>query len=188
MAREWFAMGLEDELEGLGSTTVRFGDWTKEADCCFSPDIRVDNPNISFVVETGLSESMPRLALDAHGWLEALSSTVNLVVTIAVHHDRPEIILQQWERAPCRSYIITRSTPNSAHCTAFIKIFRTNGTISITGEPDINGNTTNITQMDLPFDKILNRPPRPPLERDFVIPAQRLRIFAERVWRTQKFP
>ncbi|KAL2814945.1 hypothetical protein BJX63DRAFT_431049 [Aspergillus granulosus] len=187
MARERFAMDLDRELADLGSLTASIGDWTKEANCSWGPRPCGERPSLSFVVEIGFSESMPHLALDARGWIETLSSSVNLVVTIAIHCDRPEIILQQWELAPRRSNVVTRSSSNLAHCTAFIKISRTKGTISITGEPDMNGNTTKITQMDLPFDKLLNRPPRPPLERDFIIPAQTLREMAEDVWKVQKF-
>ncbi|KAL2814947.1 hypothetical protein BJX63DRAFT_420556 [Aspergillus granulosus] len=182
---EKFAMNLRRELMSLGSTTVRIGNWTKEANCCWAPRPLSKNLSLSFVVEIGLSESMPHLALDARGWLETPSS-VNLVVTIAIHHDHPEIILQQWELPTRRSHIVTRSSPILAHRTAFIKLSRINNITSVTGESYMNGTTTNITQMDLPFNKILNRPPNPPLERDFVISAQELRDFAEVVWGMQE--
>ncbi|KAL2809614.1 hypothetical protein BJX63DRAFT_434993 [Aspergillus granulosus] len=183
---ELFAMNLDRELASTGSTTVRIINWTKEADCCWAPGPRSKNPKISFVVEVGLSESTPHLALDAHGWLETPSSSVNLVVTIAIRREHPEIILQQWELPTRRSNVVTRSSPILAHRTAVIKLSRINNTTSVTGESYMNGTTTNITQMDLPFNKILNRPPNPPLERDFVISAQHLRDFAEDVWGMQE--
>ncbi|KAL2814946.1 hypothetical protein BJX63DRAFT_390884 [Aspergillus granulosus] len=186
IAREMFAMNLDEELDALGSMTVSIGNWMKEADCCWAPPPPSKKPKISFVVEIGLSESMPHLALGAHGWLETPTSSVNLVVTIAIRSNHPEIILQQWELPTCRSNVVTRSSPILAHRTAFIKLSRINNTTSVTGESYMNGTTANITQMDLPFNKILNRPPNPPLERDFVISAQELRRFAEEVWGMQE--
>lgn len=41
------------------------------------------------------------------------------------------------------------------------------------------------TQLDLPFDKVVGRPPHQPLEKDLVIPEQELRSFAEDIWSEQ---
>lgn len=43
----------------------------------------------------------------------------------------------------------------------------------------MNGTITTIMQLDLPFDKIVGRTPRQPLERDLVISRQKLIEFAE---------
>lgn len=50
----------------------------------------------------------------------------------------------------------------------------------------MNGATTTTTQLDLPFEKIVGRPPHQALERDLTIPEQALRSFAERIWREQR--
>ncbi|KAL5003008.1 hypothetical protein BDV10DRAFT_155385 [Aspergillus recurvatus] len=50
----------------------------------------------------------------------------------------------------------------------------------------MNGTTTTTTQLNLPFDKIVGRPPHQPLERDLVIPEQELRSFAENIWSEQR--
>ncbi|KAJ5097817.1 hypothetical protein N7532_004818, partial [Penicillium argentinense] len=50
-----------------GTMTVTFGNWRKEADSCFSPTLQAPNPPLTFVVETGLTESAGHLRLDARG-------------------------------------------------------------------------------------------------------------------------
>ncbi|KAJ5605817.1 hypothetical protein N7510_008598 [Penicillium lagena] len=172
-----------DEVWSLGSATVRIGNWTKQADCCWAPSPTL--ASLSFVVEVGLSESTRRLALDAHGWLETSSSPVKVVVTITIKHENPEVILRRWEPVPRSDGVRTRSYTPLAHNTATIKLSRSSNTASVTGESDINGTTTTTTQLDLPFDKIVGRPPHHPLERDIVITEQELVGFAERIWRLQ---
>ena len=137
------------------------------------------------MVEVGLSESTRRLALNALAWLEAHSSSVKLVVTVSINRDRPEIILHRWELATRGYGVSTRSSPLTARRTAFLTLSRTNNTTSVTGESYVNGVSTAITELDLPFDKVVNRPPRQPLERDLVLRAQELRGFAEDIWRVQ---
>ncbi|KAL2822039.1 hypothetical protein BJX63DRAFT_180906 [Aspergillus granulosus] len=185
--RELMAMNVDRELMPGGSTTHMIGNWTKEPDCSWAPGPRSKNPKPSFVVEVGLSESMPHLALDACGWLETPSSSVKLVITITIRRQHPEIILQQWELPTRRTNVVTGAYPISAERTAFIRLSLTNSTISVTGESYTNGATTAITQLNLPFVKIFSRPPQPPLERDLVITTQELRLFAEDVWGIQEF-
>ncbi|KAF7593227.1 hypothetical protein BBP40_011768 [Aspergillus hancockii] len=176
-------MNIDDDVWPYGSTTVTNGNWKREADCCWAP--ASTNARLSFVVEVGLSESAGRLALDAHGWLETYSSSVKVVVTISIKCENPEIILHRWESFPRSDGVVTRSSPPLARRTAFLKLSRTNNTTSVTGESSMNGTTTTTTQLDLPFDKVVDRPPRHPLETDFMITEQELRRFAERIWREQ---
>ncbi|OJI99635.1 hypothetical protein ASPVEDRAFT_521640 [Aspergillus versicolor CBS 583.65] len=169
-------------MRPFGSTTVTIGDWTKEADSCWAP--ASTDTSLSFVVEIGLSAR--QFALDAHGWLETGSSSVKLVVTIGINRDNPEIILRRWEIAPRGYRDLARSSPPSARCTAFLQVSRTNNTTSVTGESDMNGTTTTTTQLNLPFEKIINRVPHHPLERDLVIPQEELKRFAENIWTEQR--
>ncbi|KAL4913673.1 hypothetical protein BDW62DRAFT_214054 [Aspergillus aurantiobrunneus] len=179
------ATNVHRDMRPFGSTTVTVGNWKKEADCCWAP--ASTNTRLSFVVEVGLSESARQLALDARGWLETYSSSVKLVVTISIKRETPEIILRRWELVS-RGYgvLIRLSSPLSARCTASLKLFRTNNTTSVTGESYMNGITMTTTQLDLPFDSIVGRPPHQPLERDLVIPEQELRSFAENIWSEQR--
>ncbi|KAL4983783.1 hypothetical protein BDW68DRAFT_168186 [Aspergillus falconensis] len=181
---ELHAMNVYRDMRPFGSRTVTVGNWTKEADCCWAP--ASTSTRLSFVVEIGLSESARQLALSARGWLETYSSSVKLVVTISIKRENPEIILRRWEIVPRGYGVLTRSSPPSARCTAFLKLSRTNNTTSVTGESYMNGTTTTTTQLNLPFDKIVGRPPHQPLERDLVIPEQELRSFAENIWSEQR--
>ncbi|KAJ5281418.1 hypothetical protein N7478_006790 [Penicillium angulare] len=175
------AINVRREVKPLGSTTVTVGNWKKEADCCWAPDLT--NPRrLSFVMEVGLSESARRLALDARGWLETYSSSVKLVVTIGIKRETPEIVFHRWELISREYGVQTRSSPPQAHRTAFLKLSRTNNATIITGESYLNGTITATTQLDLSFDKIVNRPPHQPLERDLVVSEQELRSFAEDIW------
>ncbi|KAL4939670.1 hypothetical protein BDV06DRAFT_198355 [Aspergillus oleicola] len=178
------AINAYHHIKPVGSTTVMVGNWTKEADCCWAPASTLTR--LSFVVEVGLSESARQLALGARGWLETYSSSVKLVVIISIKRETPEIILRRWELVSRGYGILTRASPPSARCTASLKLVRTNNTTSVTGESYMNGTTTTTTQLDLPFDKIVGRPPREPPERDLVIPVQELRSFAEDIWRAQR--
>ncbi|KAJ5272660.1 hypothetical protein N7478_007785 [Penicillium angulare] len=176
------AINARRDMIPCGSTTFTIGNWKKEADCCWAP---ATDARLSFVMEVGLSESARRLALNAHGWLETYSSSVKLVVTISIKRENPEIILSRWELVPRGYGVLTRLSPLSARRTASLKLSRTNNTTSVTGESYMNGITTTTTQLDLPFDKIVGRPPHKPQERDLVIPERELRIFAEDIWRQQ---
>lgn len=86
---ELHAMNVHDHLKPFGSTRSTIGNWTKQADCCWSPTSSTDAMP-SLVVEVGLSESTRQLALSARHWLETLSS-VGIVVTITINRKRPEI-------------------------------------------------------------------------------------------------
>jgi hypothetical protein len=174
ISRELHAMPLDEEVTPLGSTTVTVGDWTKEADCCWAPDST--STRLTFVVEVGLSESERQLAFDADSWLETLSSSVKLVVTISINCESPEIILNRWELIPRRTDPRMMSPPFSVCRTAFINISRENNVTSITGESHVNGTTTAVTQLDLPFEKIVDRPPCQPAERCLSISGHRLRF------------
>ncbi|KAL2819743.1 hypothetical protein BJX63DRAFT_418698 [Aspergillus granulosus] len=177
------AMNVLGEIVSYRSTTVEAGNWEKGADCSWGPP--GPNDSHSFVVEIGSSESARRLALDAHGWLENCPS-VELVVTITVQHNHPEIILRRWERVPRAYNILTRASSRPAQHTAFVKISRTNNITSVTGaSTTINGIATMIRQLVLPFNKVMKRPPRQAPEEDIVITEQDLEFLANTVWRMQ---
>lgn len=184
ISAELRTMNVRRDVKPVGSTTVTVGDWKKEADCSWAPASAIARPR--FVVDVGLSESARQLSLDAYGWLVTYSSSVKLVITININRKDPEIILHRWELVPRGYDVLTRSSLSACR-TAFLKLSRTNNTTSVTGESYMNGTTTTTTQLDLPFDKIVGRPPHQPLERDFVIPGQELRSFAEDIWSAQSF-
>ncbi|RHZ59722.1 uncharacterized protein CDV56_105792 [Aspergillus thermomutatus] len=171
---ELHSMGLRHDVDSLGSATVTIGTWKKEADCCWAP--AQQDTELSFVVEVGLSESARHLALDARWWLEARSSSVKLVVTIGINRMNPEVIMQRWEILPGEYHPLAGSSPGSARPSATITIYRTNNTTFISGG-----------QLELPFEKVAGRQANRPTERNLIVPEQRLRNFAEKIWRKQGF-
>lgn len=178
-----YAMGVENDVWNLGSTTVTIGAWKKEADCCWAT--APTTASLSLVVEVSLSESASRLALDARSWLETQASSVELVITITIKRNAPEIDLQRWELVPRQYGARTRLSLLSARPTATLKLSRVNDATMITGESELNGIIAAITHLELSFDKVVGRAPHRRGERDLVISEQQLRNFAERIWRIQ---
>ncbi|KAF7163965.1 hypothetical protein CNMCM5623_008626 [Aspergillus felis] len=163
---ELHSMGVDWDVDPLGSTTVTIGSWKKEADCSWGP-VQY-NTELNFVVLLSLSESARYLALDARAWLETATSTVKLVVTIGINRANPEVIVQRWE-------IFAGSSP-AARPSATIRLYRNNNTTSIAGG-----------QLVLPFDKVVGRQPTRPIERDIILSEPALRDYAERLWVRQGF-
>ncbi|PSS09275.1 hypothetical protein M430DRAFT_53800 [Amorphotheca resinae ATCC 22711] len=166
-------MGLGGELYPIGQTTIRFGDFTKEPDGGWAR--LSQNPNPSFVLEIGLSESSGRLVLDARGWLESTGSTVQIAVTIMVNRKKPEIVVQRWEIVPRVYSVRTRASHPPASCTQEVRSHYLNQTILVTGG------------LVIPFNKVVGRPANQPLEQDFVITRQDLEDLSRKVWTVQKF-
>lgn len=176
-------MEIDNEMDLLGSPAVHLGNWQREADLSWGGPR--PPPKLSLVLQVGSSESARRLCLDARSWLETPSSSVKFVFTIEIDHSNPEIILRCWELVPQRAGMLMQSSTFSAGCTAVFKFSRTNNTIYMIGESNMNETPTPTTQLVLPFEKIVGRPPYQPREGDLVISDQQLKLFAEKVWRWQ---
>lgn len=153
-------MGIsDDDIVAYGSGDAPVGGWIRQADCCWGPTSF--NGNLSFVVEVGLSESTRQLALAARAWLEPPSS-VEVAVTIAIK--TAEIIIRRWEIPPREGRVSIRSS-YQASCIATFTLTRANNTTSVTGHSHMDG-ITNITDLNLPFERIVGRsPPTTPGER-----------------------
>ncbi|PSS16744.1 hypothetical protein M430DRAFT_19716 [Amorphotheca resinae ATCC 22711] len=169
-------MGVLDEVSLLGSLEVQFGDFIKQPDGSWGPDIQPPRPKC--VLEIGASESANRLAIEAHGWLESRDTTVELVITIEINQDIPELVLRRWELIPGQCARPPRAAPrSSASCVQSVTTSYVNHLTTITGD------------LTLPFDKIVGRPANPnrPLEQDFTITQDDLRLISQRVWKAQGF-
>jgi hypothetical protein len=169
-------MGLLDEVSLLGSLEVQFGDFIKQPDGSWGPDIQYPRPKC--VLEIGASESANRLAIEAHGWLESRDTTVELVITIEINQDIPELVLRRWELIPGQCARPTQAAPrSSASCVQTVTTSYLNHLTTITGD------------LILPFDKIVGQPANPnrPLEQDFTITQDDLRLTSQRVWKAQGF-
>jgi hypothetical protein len=167
-------MGLEDEFDSLGATTFKTPRVSKEGDSAFKPlSIRpydTDWPTI--VLESGWSESLARLRIDAHNWLEKSKGDVKIVLLISISRTTRTMIIEKWENRPVpANRPATRS--NATQIPTKIQA------ITI----DSNSNTANGAPLTLEFRNIFLRQAVPPLEHDFTFTGQDLLAFATVFWR-----
>jgi len=109
-------MGLPRHcLYALGGTTFHGRNSSKEADAAFKPRSRTqktDWPTIVF--ESGLSESLPRLRVDAQWWLTNSGGDVNIVVLISITPAVKRLRFEKWCLRPAPgNRPATRANPNS---------------------------------------------------------------------------
>ncbi|KAE8372174.1 hypothetical protein BDV26DRAFT_274624 [Aspergillus bertholletiae] len=168
-------MELKKEIRSRGSTTVRIGNWVKEADESWV--LTTNNSPITTTLEIGLSESSQKLATDARGWLETNGTTVQVALTMAINRSRPQVVINRYELSPPQSITRTRASRSVACCVETINITRGNNTTAASGG------------LTIPFKKFTGRDMNPnnPLERDLFIPDYKLGELAEVVWEPQGF-
>ncbi|RMZ75930.1 hypothetical protein DV738_g5218, partial [Chaetothyriales sp. CBS 135597] len=176
------AMNLRPELRAYGTTKYQGRGVSKEADAAYRPfSARPPPPHgtdwPTLVIETGWSESLARLRVDAQLWLANSGGDVRtVVVLIAVCRTSRRIIIEKWEPVAVSSNRqITRSmptaTPTATPTTRVQHI--TIEANSVTGAPLI-----------LDFEKIFLRQPVPPQEHDLIFTQPDLSTWAEKVWGT----
>ena len=172
-------MGLEDEFYDLGATKFQVRRASKEGDSAFKPlSIRprkADCPTI--VIEAGWSESLRKLRMDAHFWLEDSGGAVQIVLLFSIGRGARAgtMIIEKWENRPVpanrpATRSITRAAGNAQTATQIQAI-------------DSNSNTVNGAPLTLEFQKIFLRQAVSPLEHDFTFTAQDLLAFATIFWR-----
>ncbi|ODM16824.1 hypothetical protein SI65_07789 [Aspergillus cristatus] len=174
-------MGLRWEMDTSITPTISIGDWYRVADCCWSPA----GQNPSLFLEVGLLESSGRLASTAKGWLEIPGSTVQMVVTIDINKDEARVLITLWELGT------TFAQPPSTRRAATIEIFRLNDKTVVVGDDCYNSpdeeESIPITDLVLPFEKVVGRPSEEWLERDFRVHKVELEHLAEGIWQRQGF-
>lgn len=118
----------------------------------------------SLVFETGLSESLSRLRLDATWWLRTSNAAVRIVLVIAVKASDRSMTIEKWEVVDEPRQGIMRSVPKATQ-----KILVTEN--SVDNHPLI-----------LEFEKLMLRQPVAP-EHDIIFTDVMLQRFAAEVWR-----
>ena len=166
-------MGLRRELTNLGSTTFKTSRMSKEGDSAFKPrsmrPLETDWPTI--VIESGWSESLTRLKIDARRWLENSGGKVKIVLLISIGRRARTMIIEKWENSPVpANRPLTRS--NTTQIPTQIQV------ITI----DSNTNVVNGAPLTLEFPKIFLRQAVPPQEHDFTFTRQDLEEFATDFW------
>ncbi|WEW59049.1 hypothetical protein PRK78_004517 [Emydomyces testavorans] len=112
--------GIQNDLHLLGATTVHGSQRDKCPDRSYRPVNLPPNRSThwpTLVVETGYSESGPKLSEDAAWWLNESNGDVQIVITIKIERKSRKLILDRWERVarltrrnPVRNAIVQRVT------------------------------------------------------------------------------
>ncbi|OJJ88425.1 uncharacterized protein ASPGLDRAFT_54484 [Aspergillus glaucus CBS 516.65] len=117
------------QLDTLHTSIIRFGQWTKQADCSWGPE----NNGPTAVVETGLSESTTRSIGNARGWIESVGSTVNIAITVNIDTHQPFITICKWVYGARQSSVGLQSarqaSPSAAIRTTVYFLDRQNNTM-----------------------------------------------------------
>lgn len=112
-----FASEIEWQLRGMGVSRAAFqfgrttthpavtSDKSKQPDDCIFPGPRkMVNAQIvawpTFVVEAGVSESLPRLREDASWWFANSAGMVRIVLLLAIRKRTKTIVIERWQLAP----------------------------------------------------------------------------------------
>jgi len=163
-------MGVpQDELITNGATRYEGKRSSKESNSAFAPypSRKKDTDWPTLVFESGVSESLSRLRIDADWWLTNSEGHVNIVVIIALHRAQSKIQIEKWELA-----LLDPGRP----CT------RSNQQIPArTQEITINPDTITGAPLVLEFHKIFLRPATLP-EIDVIFTAEELSSWAARIW------
>lgn len=180
------AMGIRsvDRRWAMSTTYKTTASKGKQADQCFTPPGRCASPGVpvgwpTFVIETGVSESLPRLREDARWWFNNSNGEVRMVLIISIKKAKVEFEL--WQLAPPNSpRPLTGAYVNSLRQRRLPPLVQqaagTQQTYShyevdvissgVAGAPRIHN-----APMVLPFEALYNRPPGP-AEGDLVLSEQ----------------
>jgi hypothetical protein len=121
---------------------------------------------LTFVIEAGVSETLPRLRVDAQWWLSNSAGLVKIVMLLEVNRARKEIRIEQWENDPPEATRrSTRTTP--AQTPKLIKEAFIDASNNVTGGP-----------FRLDFQNIFLRPP----QRDITYATEQLARWARSLW------
>ncbi|KAE8154717.1 hypothetical protein BDV25DRAFT_94203 [Aspergillus avenaceus] len=181
IVQEASRQGLDDQLLAVGSETIKEDPYSKEGDAAFIPQGPIpgrDDKWPTLVIETGLSESLLRLRVDASWWLTMSSGLVKMVIIISIDRAQPKILLECWKLGAVQHSHQLRSL-----CWNPLRPTKTHS-ITMTH----NGTSTTIAGAPLviPFDDVFAIPPSGPTQGDFVFGSAVLEGFARKVWRGQK--
>jgi len=167
-----YQMGLQCQLFQEGASKYIGSTSTKEADTAHRPVSnlhRTDWPTI--VYECGVSQSLPRLVVDAHWWLETSGGEVKIAIIITIDTLTRKLHLEKWEGVSRPNSQVTQANPNASAMMAMK-----------TREVDIFGTDVRGAPLELQFEKLMNHKPSKRREGDFVFTSQDFESYARTVW------
>ncbi|KAF1808007.1 hypothetical protein P152DRAFT_406313 [Eremomyces bilateralis CBS 781.70] len=97
----------------IGGTKFNRPNSSKEGDSAYKPasrDWKDDWPTI--VIESGLSEGLDRLRIDAQWWLSNSRGDVRIVIIISIMPPQKRLYIEKWCLSPAPAHPVTRAHPN----------------------------------------------------------------------------
>ncbi|KAL3455932.1 hypothetical protein BJX64DRAFT_294601 [Aspergillus heterothallicus] len=154
---------------GTGRHSAPLGN--KEADKAWGPIRGPPGRNMDWptlVVETAFSETNSKLRSDVRYWERAVAGNVNLIITIRVARNHPEIIIEKWgTNAQGKAQLEQRLTITL-----------------VNGKPKVSPRAPMVFE----FERVFLRPPTTPREqRNVVLRENDLKGIATQVWIIQEF-
>lgn len=162
---------------------------SKEADAAYKPECRdhaIDWPTLVF--ESGLSEGLARLRVDARWWLVNSRGDVNIVIIISIKPTERSLGVEKWCLAPpAASLPITRANPNPNRPvpTKIQEICVTQNPATPVQPGTIAPCTVTGGSLVLEFQSLYLRAPVAP-ERDVIFTPAILSEWANKFWRMTK--
>jgi hypothetical protein len=170
--RKLIAMNCDNELIATGGTLREMENVKKSPDESFHP---IGTRNVTFALETSVSESKRALGTDAKIWLSHPESHVTQVMTIKISRTKPEVIFSLW--AKTTEQMETRAI----HPEKAIK----NQEVFVVLEED---HSKADGSLSISFEKLFDRKPRPgTAEGDIVLSPRDLGAVAWDIWFEMRF-
>lgn len=177
--QQLFAMGVFNEFVPRASLLTVLGNWAKEPDACWAPELTDD---LTVVLEVGASESAPQLAINAKGWLETPRTTVKTCITINLSRAN-NLTIEVWQLGRRVYAVSSRNLPSSAVRVQHVEILNGEAGPEIHGwKIDQNSDALPTDEVQLDFAMFVGRPAATNLEQDIVIDRNLLMAFANRFW------
>ncbi|KAI9932010.1 hypothetical protein ASPWEDRAFT_171862 [Aspergillus wentii DTO 134E9] len=183
---ETFIQGMNYDFTPCGATTFRSAPYSKEGDMSFMPERPLLGRNQSWptvVIETGASENIHRLRLEAEWWITQSRGLVKTIVIISIERTDPRIAFEVWKLQAAvsqhhhqRYALRTFGTP-IVPTKAQEVVMRRSG----------NATVTNGAPLIICFEDLFLRTPSSSVEKDYSFNAVQLEEVAHRVWRGQGF-
>ncbi|OJJ37678.1 hypothetical protein ASPWEDRAFT_39409, partial [Aspergillus wentii DTO 134E9] len=120
------------------------------------------------IVESGYSESRPKLQADAWWWLTASYGDVKTALTVSVHREKRKISIQRWELDDCMRAEPARKIPHLVQHVVVSK--RADATVDVANAPLI-----------LPLENLLLRP----ANGDILLTEDDLKTWVDKIWLVQ---
>jgi len=173
-------MGLPDDLGLIGGARHKGNSSRKEPDSCYIPRSRVLAGGTrwpTLAVESGVSQTIERLRVDANWWIMNSSGAVNIVLVFSVKKADRIIDIEQWETGSLIHRRSPRLNPPNPPSTP-MKPKRVN--IITIPQPDDDQRS-----LILDFKKVFDRNPdraENSLESDFEFTPEDLSRLAAYIW------